>query len=60
MLIALAALAQTGTTDNGTKDKTCCSACTTKCKCDKSCCTNGSCDKNKCSHETCQSKGCCK
>ncbi len=58
MLIALAALAQTGSKDNGAQSGTCCSACTAKCKCDKSCCTKGVCDKDKCAHEKCQSKDC--
>ncbi|MGP8217792.1 MAG: hypothetical protein ACLQQ4_19660 [Bacteroidia bacterium] len=56
MLIALSALAQSGTTDKNTKDKSCCSACTKKCKCDKSCCTKGSCDKDNCSHKSCSNK----
>lgn len=55
MMIALAALAQNGTTDKNTKDHTCCSACTKKCKCDNSCCTKGKCDKSNCSHEACSS-----
>ena len=59
LLLALSALAQSGTTANNTKDKPCCSACTKHCGCDKSCCDKGgNCDKGKCSHENCKSKDC--
>ncbi|HWY98316.1 MAG TPA: hypothetical protein VNY36_04440 [Bacteroidia bacterium] len=61
MLLALSALAQSGTTKNSTNDKACCSTCTKTCGCDKSCCPNGKCDKSKCTHASCKSKdGCSK
>ena len=56
MLLALSALAQSGTTTVNTKDKTCCTACTIKCN--KSCCTTGKCDKSKCSADKCKAKDC--